>query len=942
MKKRMVSLVLALVMAMALFPASAWAVEIETVGDFQISEDGYLLHYTGTDTSVVIPDGVKVIGKNAFSKCTTMEELVIPDSVEEIQYAFNDCVNLRRVTVGSGVTTVADMLFARSRELEEVICSPELDFTVAVNLQGFRIEGTKITGRTNCEPSRVTIPEGVTEVDFGHAGGLVSISLPDSVTAISDRCFVGGDVLERIGLGSGLKTIGKSAFKECTAFTSLTLPDGLVSIGEGAFESCTGLTSVVIPDSVTFIGDGAFKNCKNLTSVVLPSGAVQMGNQVFLGCDKLDNLSGDEALDWTDAAALAGFEIKLERVSYSGDSRVIDEAVLMGYHGAGGDVVIPDGVTGIAAPAFRGNTSITGVVMPDSVTNMAYMVGSDYVETFQGCTNLRSVRLSGSLTEIPDRAFKDCTSLKELVIPEGVTWIGRGFIDGCTVLEKLVIPEGMPPIGSGLIDGCPALKSYTQGGVVKKLEQNDKGNVSELTEDKRQAEINRYQNSPAYQKSLDANSTFLAEHIEERDYIYTIVTDDVQRQSDQICAGLTSDEDKVAAIHDWMTANIYYDYPLLAQDHPWPTAQTVLDRKAYVCSGYTTLFQALCWAQKIPCVCVSGMAGGHHAWNAVQVDGEWSWVDATWDTTNGYYGGDNWEAGTRRNDYFRCSSEYISIDHTVSYASSHTSWGGGVQTTTYRWCFTVNGLNANLPDQDANETSEMIRQMNKKLREERALEEKEHFNQELNDHVSPWARSEVATAYATGLYSASMRTNFNEQYTRPITRAEFCVLVVDLVELAEGGDFVNGIEGISINDYLASKGLTHIRFKSRDFPFTDIKSYTLGSTHAIPQAYSMGIINGTSRTTFSPNDYLTREQAATMLMRAGRLLGLTTGSDPIRFRDNGQIGDWAKEGVDFVTSYGIMNGVGDNNFDPQGRYTREQALVTIVRMYNAVKEKTDS
>lgn len=764
-----------------------------------------------------------------------------------------------------------------------------------VDENGFGVNEDGVLLRYDGPGGDIVIPDGVTAIDndaFRENTAITSVVIPDSVTTLEgSHAFYRCTNLRRVQFENGVTEIPEYTFHECPSLTEVVIPDSVIKIGVNAFSDCTALERVEIPASVECIEEGAFADCPALREVVLSEGLTAIDRAVFIRC-----------------AALKRIEI------------------------------------------------------PASVTRIGNVA-------FMSCASLKEVVFHDGVTEIGESAFESCTSLERADIPASVEKIGRGAFSHCTSLKNVNIANPDADVDSYTFYAS-SLKSYIQGGAVKRLGGDGTVNTSELTEDERQAEISRYQDSYAYQKSLNTNSTFLAEHIEERDYIYTIVTDAVQRQSDEICTGLTSDADKVAAIHDWMTANIYYDYPLMAQDHPWPTAQTVLDRRAYVCSGYTTLFQALCWAQKIPCVCVSGSTNsGFHAWNAVQVDGAWSWVDVTWDTSNGYYGGDNWEAGTRRNNYFRCSSEFLSIDHTVSYTSVHISWSGGGKTTTYRWCFTVNGLNANLPDQKAKETNETISQMNQKLKEERAPEEKERFdqeakeasetisqmnekrkeerapeekerfNQELNDHVSPWARSEVAAAYETGLYSGSMRTNFQEQYTRPITRAEFCALVVDLVELAEGGDFTNGIEGISIGDYLASKGLTYIKFKSQAFPFKDIKSYTLGSTSSIPQAYSMGIIYGTSETTFSPNDYLTREQAATMLMRAGRLLGLTTGSDPIRFRDNDQIGDWAKEGVDFVTSHGIMSGVGDNTFDPQGRYTREQALVTIVRMYDAVKEK---
>lgn len=707
------------------------------------------------------------------------------------------------------------------------------------------------------------------------------IEIDENGFGINDGVLVrydgpGGDVV----IPDGVAVIGSQAFLNNTAITSVVIPDSVTTLERGhTFHGCTNLRRVRFGNGVTEIPEYTFYECPSLTEVVIPDSVTKIGVNAFNECTALERVDIPASVECIEEGAFA-------------DCSALREVVLY------------EGLTTIDRAAFIRCAALERIEIPASVTRIGNVA-------FMSCSSLGEVVFHDGLTEIGESAFQSCTALERVDIPASVEKIGKQVFSYCTSLKEVNIANPDADVDSGAFYAS-GLTSYTQGGVVKTLgkngTQNDDGNDPETVEDRRQSAIDLYKNTSGYRERLENNRNALGQ-IDKYAYQYTVVTDEVQAKSDELCRGLSTDTEKVTAIHAWMVENIYYDKPVSMRTSPrvkdgvdTQSPENVLDNKRAVCEGYSNLFQALCWAQKIPCVCVLGDAGEQHAWNAVQLDGKWLWVDSTWDTFNTYYGEGRWERGDQRLDYFLCSTEFLSTKHSAS----------GVKID--------------------------HAQKNKELMEERAREEKERFNQELNDHVSPWARSEVATAYATGLYSASMRTNFNEQYTRPITRAEFCVLVVDLVELAEGGDFVNGIEGISINDYLASKGLTHIRFKSRDFPFTDIKSYTLGSTHAIPQAYSMGIINGTSRTTFSPNDYLTREQAATMLMRAGRLLGLTTGSDPIRFRDNGQIGDWAKEGVDFVTSYGIMNGVGDNNFDPQGRYTREQALVTIVRMYDAVME----
>lgn len=512
---------------------------------------------------------------------------------------------------------------------------------------------------------------------------------------------------------------------------------------------------------------------------------------------------------------------------------------------------------------------------------------------------------------------------------------GYGYIDlhGNEVLpfqygEARQLSEGMLAVdldgkwGFVRVEGLPIEPKPGQIKDTSQTQEDKKAQEAIITErreetaqERREKAIREQQNNPRYQEYLKANREFLAEHIEERDYIYTIVTDDIQNCSDEICAGLTTDAEKVLAIHKWVTENIYYDYPLLSQPHPWPTAQTVFDKKSYVCSGYTILFQALCWAQKIPCVSVAGpTTNGYHAWNAVQVDGEWSWVDATWDTFNKYYGGNQWIKGDQRMDYFRCSSEFLSTNRKATNSGSKITWGNnGEVITEYFWCYTTNGVNANLPDQSKEETQQIIEQSNKLLEEEKPLEERLAELAMENPTLSGWAKDEVVAAIKANLVPADLMDGYNTN----ITRQEFCSLMVMMLEQATEKKAL---------DYIAEKGLTY------QSPFTDTNLPTVG------YAYTLGIVKGTGDTTFNPNGSITRQEAATMLGRVGRLLGLEakSGTD---FADRQDFPSWAVEGIAYVSGLTdpvsqkkVMEGTG-GGFAPKGTYTREQGIITALRIF---------
>ena len=96
--------------------------------------------------------------------------------------------------------------------------------------------------------------------------------------------------------------------------------------------------------------------------------------------------------------------------------------------------------------------------------------------------------------------------------------------------------------------------------------------------------------------------------------------------------------------------------------------------------------------------------------------------------------------------------------------------------------------------------------------------------------------------------------------------------------------------------------------------------------------YRFGIVDGVGNNRFNPNGSLTREQAAKILMGAAKTIGLPGGEATTAWADASQISSWAQEGINYVVGAGIMNGTGDNIFTPKGMFTREQAVVTVYRM----------
>lgn len=168
--------------------------------------------------------------------------------------------------------------------------------------------------------------------------------------------------------------------------------------------------------------------------------------------------------------------------------------------------------------------------------------------------------------------------------------------------------------------------------------------------------------------------------------------------------------------------------------------------------------------------------------------------------------------------------------------------------------------------------------------------------------ASEWAEPELKEASKENLIPEI----FDEaNLTKNITRKEFAHTVVKMYEKITGQKAVP----IAKN------------------PFTDTKD------KEVLKAYNIGITNGTSDTTFSPDALITREQMATMMTRALTKAGKDT-SRPASaklFADDSEFSGYAKDSIYYMSSIEIIKGVGENKFDAKGNASREQALAISIR-----------
>lgn len=900
MKKRILSVLLALVMVLGMLPVTAFA----EGSDFTI-KNGVLTKYKGPGGDVTIPSSVTSIRYEAFKDCTGLTSVTIPNGVTSIgREAFYNCMGLTSVAIPSSVTKIEAAVFCGCTDLTSVT----IPYSVT-SIGGYAFSKCRSL-------TRMSIPDSVTNIGweaFSKCTSLTSVTIPNSVTSTGKWAFSDCTGLTSVIIPNGVTSVDYGTFARCTGLTNVTIPDGVTSIGTSAFLECTGLTSVIIPNSVTSIHQWAFNGCSGLTDIYY-SGTVSQWNSIEIrpgnsdlndatihyncsGPGKDNNVSDNShmpelAETISDEAILRAKLLTVDH-SFVFYREWTSPVQIMAEHLDPMPAVtwytVENLIDMYYQSAKKSNTSSNNIANVTSVEFYEYLLFKlldskelgylSITEPFGLIEEASGERINGALLKkIVSSGFKagskiedeNLVDIKNMCISicgtddiEDIGWLDTILVSGKSIDEfatEFVKLYSLTSVSDARAEAIRMIGENTQIPALRTAAANVYTSIRQAKK-----EGVDYCLSGGLEASLDNLTTWLLDKMVDKmcdinptSHIWKAASDSTTFVMDTI---FLTDDISTNTIYILGMANV--ERALLSAIDK---AEQSFQKNMSVENAQQLVALADTLKREITVGCdlvikqVDHCERGNLNWNGIldllsMIQKEKFNIGATI----------KWIFGDKDSSYAKVRKDIISIKKSVELADFYA---GSVSVLEF-------------------------------LREVKSTT------------PSAWASGEVKKAVNYGILPEWMRNN----YQNNLTRIEFCALLEYMIEGKTGKT------ALQLANELAQVQGGHFKAPFDDALYMEVNDIA-----------RLGIISGVGNNLFNPLGEITRQEAATMLYRTANVLGYDTSSNAISFSD---VATWATKGVSYVTTKGIMVGT-SNGFDPGGKYTKEQAILTMVRFYENV------
>ena len=265
------------------------------------------------------------------------------------------------------------------------------------------------------------------------------------------------------------------ALYDCNDLVTVRLPETVTAIGDWAFARCTSLKQIGL-SCVKEVGEGALIGCSSLAEVALPA-LERIGREALGACNGLRRLTlpcaGESRTENRFLGWLFGARTAQEAKGlYPGGLREViltDGTVPLAdyafYAATMRSVTVGTGATEVGVRTFGGCNNLREVSLPAGVTAVRE-------HAFSECTALEAVTLPEGVTELGVNAFLGCTALETVTLPQTLERLPSGVFLGCRRLKDIDL-GGVRTVGSNAFRGCGALETVRAAGDVTFSEGNE-------------------------------------------------------------------------------------------------------------------------------------------------------------------------------------------------------------------------------------------------------------------------------------------------------------------------------------------------------------------------------------------------------------------------------------------------------------------------------------
>ena len=253
-----------------------------------------------TETVVTMGSNVTSIGTNAFKDCTHIKSVTLPSKLATIGNEAFRYSGLTSISIPASVTSIGDAAFQDCGSMASITIE---DSETPLTMPGSWYERSFWNGATTIYIGRdLTLDGGENNPLLYEA---TSVEFGPKVTTINPALFYTNTKLTSLTIGSGVITIGESAFNGCGTYWNeetnqgveelvVTMGNNVTSIGANAFQNCGKLKSVTLPSTLTTIGNEAFRY-SGLTSISIPASVTSIGDAAFQDCGSMASITIEDS-----------------------------------------------------------------------------------------------------------------------------------------------------------------------------------------------------------------------------------------------------------------------------------------------------------------------------------------------------------------------------------------------------------------------------------------------------------------------------------------------------------------------------------------------------------------------------------------------------------------------------------------------------------------------